>query len=88
MKNEIRELYSKGKTLNEISSRLNVSIGRVKYYIYSLGFRPEVMPVKKLTLEKQNRIRQLMVVGDYTMHEIADEVGLKSKDISEFVREW
>lgn len=88
MKNEIRELYSKGKTLNEISSNLNVSIGRVKYYIYSLGFRPEVIQVKKLTVEKQNRIRQLLVVGDYSIHEIADDVGLKAKDISEFVKEW
>lgn len=85
MKDEIRELYSKGIKLKDISDQLSVSIPRIKYYIYSLGFRPAVIPKERLTKCQQIRIRQLLLFGDYNFSEIAEDVGVKKKDIREFV---
>lgn len=86
VKNESRELFSKGFTLSKISDTLKINVSRVKYYIYGVGMIPEIIQKEKVTEYQQKRIRQLLLIGDYTFHEIADEVGLKAKDISEFVK--
>lgn len=86
MKNESRQLYKEGKSLSEISKALNATMSQVKYYIYSVGPKPEIIEKEKLTEFQQNRIRQLLICKDYTIQEIADEVGAKPKDIQEFVK--
>lgn len=86
MRNESRQLFSEGYTLIKISETLKINVSRVKYYIYGVGMVPEIIQREKITEHQQIRIRQLLLIGDYTMHEIADEVGLKAKDIQEFVK--
>tara|TARA_R110000772_G_scaffold145504_1_gene255469 strand:- start:19715 stop:19987 length:273 start_codon:yes stop_codon:yes gene_type:complete len=86
-KDKVRSLYAKGIKTVDIADHLGISIGKVNYDLY---YDKDLLPVREkddlIPQEIVIRIKTLAQFDDYSLAEIAHEVGLPPMKVEKLLR--